>query len=122
MGVRARWGHNLDNHPGMATIDSIAYGVAACVNARSGGYDGDVHRPNGTHIAHTRAKHDDTARRQGVGANAGPLQSYGPTLHQSIDHVWRHNTWTPPTHEYAWRILSGMQYTATMKWMGAVDT
>jgi hypothetical protein len=47
---------------------------------------------------------------------------YSPSLPQSLDHVWRHNTWCPRTLEYAWRVLSGLQYTPSMQWMGAVES
>ena len=46
---------------------------------------------------------------------------YSPTLPQALDHVWRHNTWSPRTREYTWRVLSGLQYTSAMQWVGAVE-
>ena len=46
------------------------------------------------------------------------LQPYSA---QSLDHVWRHNTWSPHTREYAWRVLSGLQYTAAMQWVGSIE-
>ena len=46
---------------------------------------------------------------------------YSPTLPQALDHVWRHNTWSPRTREYTWRVLSGLQYTSAMQWAGALE-
>lgn len=43
-----------------------------------------------------------------------------PSLPQALGHIWLHNTWTPATREYAWRVATGVAHVgaSAVGWTG----
>ena len=43
-----------------------------------------------------------------------------PSLPQALGHIWQHNTWTPATREYAWRVATGVAHVgaSAVGWTG----